>query len=528
MHRIILPTLLLFCMKLFAQVEVSKSQLQFGDVTTGSFKKLSITVDNKENVTVDVDLSIIFPGFWVSPVNLSIPAGQKGYADVVFEPEQNIKYNAELILKTDSRLGDVRVDLLGSGRHPEQYYSSTFDLFEEELKDELKSIVSANYKNLGYSGARDRMYASIDNVGGAVSCVYTGKTANFTTRSGANSAGFNCEHTWPQSLFSSREPERADIHHLFPTDGAANSQRSNLPFGNVTTPTWSVGGSKRGNGVFEVRPEHKGNTARAMFYFALRYGNLGDFLTHQETTLRTWSENDEPDNSERDRNDAIEAAQNNRNPFVDHPEFLERIHSLSATSVDPDYPQLELSHYQIRTEAQTPWDQQTDIYKLFVVNNGNRPWSLEEYRSANGELTVEAVSPSTLNPGESMEFHLRPVNFNATIQVNDTIKLEFEAKNTTLPQSVTFNILATMDLIATLGVENKEQNEILIIQNQTVFVRDISQGELNIYDLQGRLVYFSEITSPLTEISLSFLSQGHYFAVLKNGATALSKRFIIQ
>lgn len=518
---------MLFSMKLFAQVEVNKSQLQFGDVTTGSFKKLSITVDNKESVTVDVDLSIIFPGFWVSPVNLSIPAGQKGYADVVFEPEQNIKYNAELILKTDSRLGDVRVDLLGSGRHPEQYYSSTFDLFEEELKDELKSIVSANYKNLGYYGARDRMYASIDNVGGTVTCVYTGKTANFTTRSGANSVGFNCEHTWPQSLFSSREPERADIHHLFPTDGTANSQRSNLPFGNVTSSTWSVGGSKRGNGVFEVRPEHKGNTARAMFYFAIRYGNLGNFLGQQENNLRTWSENDLPDTDERDRNDAIEAVQNNRNPFVDHPEFLERIHSLSSTSVEPENPQLDISG-KVDLSELTLWNQISDVHRVYVTNNGNRKFTLDKYFSENESIKIETDSPRVCLPGESIQIRVRPVDFNATIQVADTMTLEFQSENTSTNERVIFQVPVTMNLQAVLGIDEFHVHASMHYYEGKLAVRDAQGSSIEIFDLNGRSVYLSEITSPLTEISLSFLNQGHYFAVLKNGATALSKRFIIQ
>lgn len=527
MHRIILPALFLFSTRLFAQIEVSSEQLRFGDVTTGTFKKLSLTVENQEDVSVDVDLSIIFPGFWVSPEKLSIPSGEKGYADVVFEPDQNIRYNGELILKTTSRLGDVRVDLTGAGRFEDAYYSSTFNLFEEDLKAELQSVISRNYKNLGYSGARDRMYANIDNEGGTVTCVYTGKTANFTTRSGANSVGFNCEHTWPQSFFSSREPERADIHHLFPTDAAANSQRSNLPFGNVTSASWSAGGSKRGNGVFEVRPQHKGKTARAMFYFAIRYGNVGGFLSQQESTLRIWSDNDAPDSAEKDRNEAIYAVQKNRNPFVDHPEFLQRIHSLSKTSVEQENPQLDLSG-KIDLPKLSLWDQTSDYYKVYVTNNGNRKFILEGTSSANESITIETDSPRVCLPGESIEIRVRPVDFNATIQVDDTMTLEFESENTSTNERVIFDVPVIMNLQAVLGIRDMNSERHLRYYSGKLLIQDAIGASLEIFDLKGRSVHFSEISSPLTEISLSFLNQGYYFAVLNNGANAVSKRFIIQ
>lgn len=527
MRRIILPTLFLLSLSGFAQVEVNKSQLQFGDVTTGSFKKLSLTVENMESTAVDVDYSIIFPGFWVTPTSQTIQAGKKAYVDVVFEPEQNIKYNAELILVTNSRLGDVRVDLLGSGRYPESYYSSTFDLYEEDLKDELKSVVSANYTSLGYTGARDRMYATIDNVGGTVTCVYTGRTAEFTTRSGANAASFNCEHTWPQSFFGSREPEKSDIHHLFPTYSYANTQRSNLPFGYVTSASWTEGGSKRGSDVFEVRPEHRGNTARAMFYFALRYGNVANFLTQQEDILRDWSENDAPDNAERARNDAIQTLQKNRNPFVDHPEFLDRIHSLSGISEEPDLPKLELSRAFVNLEDQTPWHDR-DEYKLYVVNNGNRTFTLEKRGTVNDQIGTGLLPPpNLLKPGESMQIMLTPYNFNATTQIQDTVKLEFVSQNTESPERIQFSIPVNMDLIAVLGADDHRTNSSLYVRNNKLVIHKALKAELHIYDLQGRSVYFSELTGRLTEISLSFLNKGHYFAVLNDEADSLVKRFIV-
>jgi endonuclease I len=75
--------------------------------------------------------------------------------------------------------------------------------------------------------------------------------------------------------------------------------------------------------AFEVREAHRGNVARALFYFAVRYDLHIDAA--QEETLRLWHVEDTVDDAELKRNDAVEALQHNRNPFIDHPEFVEKI-----------------------------------------------------------------------------------------------------------------------------------------------------------------------------------------------------------
>ncbi|MFT5725391.1 MAG: deoxyribonuclease-1 [Bacteroidia bacterium] len=199
-------------------------------------------------------------------------AGTNQDVMIHFKPVHNISYNSELVVISQTKTGSLSIDLKGDGKYS-TYYASTFNLFEQDLKDELKTVVSKGYKNLGYNGARDAMYGSIDNKSGKVECVYTGRVATFNSRSGANSNSFNCEHTWPQSLFNKNEPERADIHHLFPTDVNANGRRSNYAFGLVSNPSWSEGGSKLSGNTFEPRDAQKGDCARAMMYFAIRYQN---------------------------------------------------------------------------------------------------------------------------------------------------------------------------------------------------------------------------------------------------------------
>ena len=72
-----------------------------------------------------------------------------------------------------------------------------------------------------------------------------------------------------------------------------------------------------GNDGFEPPLTQKGNTARAIFYFSVRYKI--SIPKAEEDVLRRWNELDPVDQQEMDQNDAIQAVQGNRNPFIDFP-----------------------------------------------------------------------------------------------------------------------------------------------------------------------------------------------------------------
>lgn len=144
----------------------------------------------------------------------------------------------------------------------------------------------------------------------------------------------NCEHTWPQSKFSKNFPnelQKTDLHHLFPVDMRANSTRNNHPFADVNGKVThsNCHDSKLGTALdsniisFEPPPEHKGNVARAIYYFSTRYKMNLD--STQEKYLKIWNKLDPVDQEEMDRNEKIMKIQGNRNPFVDHPELIDRL-----------------------------------------------------------------------------------------------------------------------------------------------------------------------------------------------------------
>ncbi|MCB5260847.1 MAG: endonuclease [Candidatus Cloacimonetes bacterium] len=227
------------------------------------------------------------------------------------------------------------------------YYDSVQDLSGMNLYYALQDLISTNTYS-SYDGAKVFLFQDLDNTNGQVTCVYTGEVYHINSSySGQTSP--NTEHTYAQSWFSSSESsiKKADLHHLFITTMQVNSSRGNLPFGNVAstassnvyyshTPLQSYRGNNNWQRtVFQVNPQYQGNTARAILYFHTRYGDsLVQAGENMLDNMITWHYADPPDEAERTRNNALHGFQGNRNPFVDHPEYVNRIWN-PTSSDDP-------------------------------------------------------------------------------------------------------------------------------------------------------------------------------------------------
>lgn len=517
MQRISLLLLLIIPLTSLAQVGVNQSSIDFGDVKhEGNTRGVkSISVENKFAIPVNIEIVSFNDAFSSELSNLNIEANSSRSIDLYFDPSTNIQYNSEVIIRTHTFQGDIAIDVNGSGRFDNTYYSSTYDLFEEDLKAELKRVISKSTVSLGYTRARDAMYATIDNVGGGMTCVYTGRQANFTSRSGANSNNFNCEHTYPQSKFSSREPEKSDIHHLFPTYSNANSQRGNLPFGEVSSASYEDGGSKKGNGVFEVRDDHKGNTARAMMYFGIRYGNYDNFLTSQESALRNWHKGDLPDSEEEARNEAIFGSQKNRNPFVDHPQFVDRIQSIASTSNAPLIKSWNLSSDSMVEESAL----EIDWTSLYVVNSGNTLLNFEvpTEKEGLGNVVFESDQAFSVAPGESHE-----VKFKSNIVDVAVLSSIILIKSGNQTKEVKVEMRGAAGSINEL-IDNRN----IWFYEGTLRIQDVESGILEILSVDGKQVHFSEIRGALTEFNTSELPSGIYIAFVDSGERRMSLRFIV-
>lgn len=209
----------------------------------------------------------------------------------------------------------------------EGFYKEMKKLKDEKLIEELHQVIK-DHRTYGYTEAREVMFSELDNIDGYAICVYTAKKVK--TNGIPNAGTMNCEHSWPQSKFGSQDSgtKKTDMMHIYPSDSRTNSRRGNNPFGEVKKSSWSQNGSKygtdsKGRTVFEPRDEHKGDVARAMMYFSVRYNMPID--SAQEETFRKWNKLDPVTEREFLRNSMVEDYQYNRNPFIDCPELIDNI-----------------------------------------------------------------------------------------------------------------------------------------------------------------------------------------------------------
>ena len=235
---------------------------------------------------------------------------------------------------------------------PNGYYDDAQGLTGENLRTALYNIIkdhnSRSYDNLWTdfestdkksNGKVWDMYST--KADGTFSYEYTFGSDQCDNYSGEGSC-YNREHSFPKSWFDEDYPMYTDLFHLYPTDGYVNSMRSNYPYGETNSPSWtSSNGSKRGacsypgysGTIFEPIDEYKGDFARTYFYMVTRYKNItsnwdsdmlsGDNLsTWAVNLLVDWAEQDPVSQKELNRNNAVYNIQYNRNPYIDHPEYI--------------------------------------------------------------------------------------------------------------------------------------------------------------------------------------------------------------
>ncbi len=194
------------------------------------------------------------------------------------------------------------------------------------LKRKLLNMMKAQHRTTGYRAARQYMFSKLDNISGEVCGVYTQECVR--TKGIPTNSKMNCEHTWPKSKGAGSAPAKFDLHHLFPTKSDINSTRSSFPFCEVKQQSKGRGGSLLGKGrgnktCFEPRNDHKGDVARGMLYFSIRYGMKID--KDQEFYFKKWNLQDSVNRHEKSRNIGIKQYQGNSNPFVEMPELVQFI-----------------------------------------------------------------------------------------------------------------------------------------------------------------------------------------------------------
>jgi len=248
----------------------------------------------------------------------------------------------------------IFISSIAKGQEPAGYYDDAQGLTGSDLKTALFHIISS-HTAISYDDIWTAFESTDKKPDGTVWDIYSNYTYQFgDDQCGSYSAEGDCynrEHSFPKSWFNDASPMYTDLFHIYPSDGYVNGRRSNYAYGEVSNPTYtSSNGCKLGPNtfgdysgtVFEPADEYKGDLARTYFYMVTCYedrvaswetnNSNGDAMLDGTTypcfepwalqLLLKWHHEDPVSQKEIDRNNAIYQIQGNRNPFIDHPEYV--------------------------------------------------------------------------------------------------------------------------------------------------------------------------------------------------------------
>ncbi len=411
---------------------------------------------------------------------------------------------------------------------PAGYYNGTAGITGYALKSKLHDIISAKNINWNYGDLQNfynqtdldkyydhtatnttyllDIYSEIPS--GPDAYEYT--SAQMIGSASGEGLGWNREHMMPQSTFYSNYPMYSDLFYVVPTDAYINQRRSNYPYGIVgNTIYYTFSNSSRiGNcaipgvsytgRVYEPINEFKGDIARSLLYFAVRYeGKLGTFNFNNDTSptsdtnpldgteersydpayiamLLQWHQQDPVSQREIDRNNSVYTIQNNRNPFIDNPSWANAIWSQAADAVAPQAP-INLSAIQnsayFTTLSWTP-STSTDVIGYKIYQNGTLIASTK-----NTTFTADHLTPSTV--------------YTFTVKAYDNGYLLSPDSNTVSSTTLASDTYSK-DIMITKYLEGTSNNKGLEITNKTGHPVNLSNYRLSIQLPSGTNYYYAD------------------------------------
>ena len=388
---------------------------------------------------------------------------------------------------------------------PSGYYDGTSNLSGYALKTKLHEIISSKNISWHYGDLNEfynktdldkyydhdasnttillDIYSEIPNGPD----VYEYTVANLTGSANAEGQGWNREHMMPQSTFNSNYPMYSDLFYVIPTDARINQLRSNYPYGiakTTTAPFYAFTNGSRisangtpGSGytgrVYEPIDEFKGDIARSLLYFAVRYeGKLGLFNYYNGTSaandrspldgteekafedwylamLLQWHNQDPVSQREIDRNNEVYALQKNRNPFIDYPQWVNAIWNQTANSLEPQAPtNLSIT--------------QTSAYFVNLSWTPSPDADVIGYKIYQNDVLIAYTKDTSISID-----HLEPSTFyNFKVQAYDNSYYQSMYSNTVSATTLATDIYAK-DLMITKYLEGSENNRAIEITNKT-------------------------------------------------------------
>lgn len=323
----------------------------------------------------------------------------------------------------------------------------------------------------------------------------------------AEGQGYNREHGMPQSTFYGAYPMYSDLNYVIPADAYINQRRSNFPYArnNGENITFS-NGSKLGksttpgysNVVYEPIDEFKGDVARYLLYFVVRYEGSLNTMDYQVSTspldgseergfetwyidmLKDWAALDPVSQREIDRNNTVYAIQKTRNPFIDHPEWISIIWSETADSIAPSAPTNLSASVIAESFVNLTWAPSPDSdvlgYKIYQNGNyigytkSNSFYADRLSAASNYSFTVKAYDKGFLLSADSNVYNI------TTLLSDDLAK----------------DLMITKYIEGTTSTANQIYNNAIEISNKTGHPVNLNNYYLNTQFKSSTGFYFSE------------------------------------
>jgi len=420
-----------------------------GSVVPAGYLLKASTVDN---ITSPVDQTPIVDELTIGDDTgaVNIPHNRISYEWTGLDPETTYHFriypytNSGSIIdyKTNSTIPadnntTTSTDLLPT------YYSTTTGLIGLPLKEELNNLIDA-HNTFPYSDSNTDVWDILkltdkDTINpNNVLLIYKGNSIDAAQEFNSGN-GWTREHVWAKSHgnFGTEQGPGTDVHHLRACDGSINSSRSNLDFDNGGDQHSEATECYYDNDSWEVRHAVKGDIARMLFYMATRYeGEDGDLdleivdyipsspsmqpLHGKLSTLISWHNEDPVDVYERKRNEIIYSFQGNRNPYIDHPEFVSDVWNNLPNSIE-DTPLVAMT-YELGNAYPNPFNPSTTInysipencfVKLNIYNiQGKLINTLvqESKNSGNYEVSWNGLDRNNLQVGNGVYFYQLSTN----------------------------------------------------------------------------------------------------------------------
>lgn len=352
--------------------------------------------------------------------------------------------------------------LAANASAPKGYYDGLEGKTSVDLKAAAKSAV-AGVTTLSYGEPTWDAFMNTDTRTVRDLRIWWDMYSNNLVAVSTGHGGLNIEHSVANSWWGGiKNDAYCDLHHLNPSDSEANGKKSNYPLGKVVTVSYSNGVSTVGKpasgasggatNVFEPHDAYKGDFARAYFYMFTMYDDIEWLAASADRNymfdgsaypslkpwavdlLLEWARLDPVDTKETTRNEAVYAAQGNRNPFIDNPGLEEYIwgsktgvafHASSDyTALDGVYPEPEEKE---AGEGRWAWVRDlnglnaTDTYMILAANTQKymQPTVTSQYLTAGEQLQVNDGGYIHGTPVDAAFVSFVPVGDNYALGISD-------------------------------------------------------------------------------------------------------------